>query len=82
MDAVIESFLSGFPVLMLHSSVTLALLAIGVLVYVKITPYDEIELVQAGNTAAAASLAGAIIGLAIPLAFSMASSAASGPSNM
>ena len=74
MDAVIESFLSGFPVLMLHSSVTLALLAIGVFLYVKITPYDEIELVQAGNTAAASSLAGAIIGLAIPLSFSMAAS--------
>ena len=63
MDAVIESFLSGFPVLMLHASVTLAMLAMGVFLYVKITPYDEIELVQAGNTAAAASLAGAIIGL-------------------
>ena len=74
MDAVIQSFLSGFPVLLLHSSVTLAMLAMGVFLYVKITPYDEIELVQAGNTAAAASLAGAIIGLAIPLAFSMASS--------
>ena len=74
MDAVIHSFLVGFPVLILHSSVTLAMLAIGVLFYIKITPYDEIELVRAGNSAAAASLAGAIIGLAIPLALSMASS--------
>ena len=74
MDAVIHSFFVGFPVLILHSSVTLAMLAIGVLFYIKITPYDEIELVRAGNSAAAASLAGAIIGLAIPLALSMASS--------
>ena len=74
MDAVIHSFLVGFPVLILHSSVTLAMLAMGVWFYIKITPYDEIELVRAGNSAAAASLAGAIIGLAVPLALSMASS--------
>ena len=74
MDGVLQSFLLGFPVLMLHSSVTLMILAIGVFLYIKITPYDEIELVQAGNTAAASSLAGAIIGLAIPLSFSMAAS--------
>ncbi len=74
MDAVIQSFLVGFPVLILHSSVTLAMLAMGVYFYIKITPYDEIDLVRAGNSAAAVSLAGAIIGLAIPLAFSMASS--------
>ena len=74
MDAVIQSFLVGFPVLILHSSVTLAMLAMGVFLYVKITPHDEIDLLRAGNSAAAVSLAGAIIGLAIPLAFSMASS--------
>ena len=74
MDPVIQSFLVGFPVLILHSSVTLAMLAMGVFFYIKITPYDEIDLVRAGNSAAAVSLAGAIIGLAIPLAFSMASS--------
>lgn len=74
MDTVIQSFLTGFPVLMLHSSVTLAMLAAGVFLYIKITPYDEIALVRDGNTAAAASLAGAIVGLGIPLAFSMAAS--------
>ena len=74
MDAVFQSFLVGFPILILHSSVTLAMLAMGIFLYIKITPYDEIELVRAGNSAAAASLAGAIIGLAVPLAFSMASS--------
>ena len=42
MEAVIQNFLAGFPVLMLHSSVTLAILVVGVFVYVKNTPYDEI----------------------------------------
>lgn len=74
MEAVIQSFLAGFPVLMLHSSVTLAILVVGVFVYIKITPYDDIALIKAGNTAAAVSLSGAIIGFAVPLAFAMASS--------
>jgi putative membrane protein len=74
MEAVIQSFLAGFPVLMLHSSVTLAILVIAVFLYVKITPYNEIDLIKDGNTAAAVSLAGAIIGFALPLAFAMASS--------
>jgi putative membrane protein len=74
MHPVVQSFIAGFPILMLHSSVTLAILAAGVFLYIKITPYDEISLIRNGNTAAAVSLSGAILGLAIPLAFSMASS--------
>lgn len=74
MNAVLQSFWAGFPVLMLHVSVTLAMLAAAVVIYIKITPYDEIKLIRGGNTAAAVSLAGAIVGLALPLAFSMASS--------
>ncbi len=74
MEPVIQSFLAGFPVLMLHSSVTLGILGFGIFLYIKITPYNEIALIRDGNTAAAVSLAGAILGLAIPLSFSMASS--------
>lgn len=74
MQAVLDSFLAGFPVLMLHSSVTIAMLVAGVLVYMWITPWDEVKLIRAGNTAAAVSMGGAVIGLAIPLAFAMAAS--------
>lgn len=74
MDPVIQSFLAGFPVLLLHFSVTLAMLAVGVTVYHLVTPYHELRLIRGGNTAAAVSFAGAIIGLAIPLAICMASS--------
>lgn len=74
MSAVLQSFWAGFPVMILHFGVTLAMLAAAIFVYIKITPYDEIKLIRDGNTAAALSLAGAIIGLALPLAFSMASS--------
>ncbi|MCF3630443.1 DUF350 domain-containing protein [Thalassospiraceae bacterium LMO-SO8] len=74
MQAVIESFLSGFPVLMLHSSVTLAMLAVAAVVYIRITPYDDIELIRDGNQAVAVSLSAALLGLALPLAFCMATS--------
>jgi putative membrane protein len=74
MEAIFQSFLAGFPVLLLHSSVTLAMLAAAVALYIKITPYDDLSLIRDGNVAAAVSLAGAILGLGIPLAFSMASS--------
>ena len=74
MSSVFQSFLAGFPVLVLHASVTFAMLAAAVFIYIKITPYDEIKLIRDGNTAVAVSLSGAIVGLALPLAFSMASS--------
>ena len=74
MDPVIQSFLAGFPVLLLHFSVTLAMLGLGVTIYQLITPYHELDLIRAGNNAAAISLSGAIVGLALPLAVCMASS--------
>lgn len=74
MEAVLDSFLAGFPVLMAHSATTLAMLIAGVLIYMWITPWDELALVRGGNTAAAVSFGGAIIGLALPLAFAMAAS--------
>ncbi len=74
MEAVIESFLAGFPVLILHFAVTVAMLAGAVTAYLWITPYREIALIRAGNTAAAVALSGAILGLSIPLAFAMAAS--------
>ena len=74
MEPVIQSFLAGFPVLLLHFSVTLAMLGTGVTIYQWITPYHELDLIRAGNNAAAISLSGAIVGLALPLAVCMASS--------
>ena len=74
MDVVLQSFASGFPVLMLHFLVTLAMLTGGVVVYTVTTPHKDFALVRDGNLAAAVSLSGAVLGLAIPLAFCMASS--------
>ncbi len=74
MNAVIQSLLAGLPVLILHSATTFAILAAGVGVYLWVTPYKEIALIKAGNTAAAITLSGAIVGMAIPLAVSLAGS--------
>jgi putative membrane protein len=47
-----------------------ALLLLGAFlaVYVRVTPYNEFELIQQNNAAAAISLAGACIGFALPMA--------------
>lgn len=74
MDVVLQSFAAGFPVLMLHLLVTLAMLVGGVVLYIVTTRHKDFGLVRQGNLAAAISLSGAILGLAIPLAFCMASS--------
>jgi putative membrane protein len=72
MQAVIDSLLTGLPYLVLHLTVTLAMLAVGAWLYEKITPIREVELIKAGNTAAAISYSGALLGLAVPLAACMA----------
>ena len=74
MDPILQRLLNGFPTLLLHFSVTMAMLGIGIWVYQLITPWDEIKLIRQGNSAAASSFAGAILGLAIPLAICMATS--------
>ncbi|MDH3669731.1 MAG: DUF350 domain-containing protein [Gammaproteobacteria bacterium] len=74
MEAVIQSLLSGFPVLILHFLVAVAMLAAGISIYHLITPYHEIQLIRQGNIAAAISLSGAVLGLGIPLAFCLAAS--------
>lgn len=48
----------------------IALLVLFALLYIKITPYDELALVREGCTAAALSFAGALIGFSLALASS------------
>ena len=74
MDPVFQSFLAGFPILLLHFMITLAMLAAGAALYHLITPYHELDLIRGGNVAAAISFSAALLGLAIPLAVCMARS--------
>ena len=71
MEAVLESLTAGFLVLLLHFLVTVTMLAVGVVMYLWMTPYPELQLIRNGNIAAAISVGAAILSLAIPLAFSM-----------
>ena len=61
-------YLSGLPAFASYFGLALLLLAAFVFVYVRFTPYREIQLIREGNAAAAASLGGALIGFALPVA--------------
>lgn len=74
MDPVLKSFAAGMPAVIGHFAVTIVFLGVGAAVYAWLTPHRELQLIRAGNTAAAISYSAAIVGLAIPLATSMASS--------
>ena len=74
MEPIIESLIAGFPILILHVTTTLAILVVGIAIYIRVTPHDEMKLIKDGNTAAAVSLSGAIMGIALPLALCMAAS--------
>jgi putative membrane protein len=73
MDILQES-ITGFPAFIIHLFAALALLATFLFIYLRITPYHEIQLIREGNVAAAISLSGAMIGFTIPLAKSAAQS--------
>ena len=74
MEAILQSLISGIPILALHLVTTFAILIGGMGIYMWITPYADIKLVREGNTAAAVALGGAFLGLAVPLAGCLAGS--------
>jgi putative membrane protein len=73
--AIIPHSLAGLPAFALYIVSSLALLALFIVIYIRITPYREFALIREGNAAAAASLSGTIIGFVIPLAYSVVQSA-------
>lgn len=70
----VQAFATGFPVMLMHAGLTVALLVLGATLYVLLTPHKELALIRAGNTAAAVSFGGVLVGLAIPLGVSLAAS--------
>ena len=65
---MLPKMLSMLPAFLAYFAVAVALIAVFLLVYVNVTPYDEIALIRQGNTAAAISLGGAMLGFAMPVA--------------
>ncbi|MFC7556031.1 DUF350 domain-containing protein [Pseudoroseomonas wenyumeiae] len=74
MDVILVTLQEGLPVLVVQFALTLALLIVGVAVYMAITPFHEMRLVRAGNAAGGIVLAGSVVALAIPLAATLATS--------
>jgi len=72
---MIANSLSTLPAFLAYFIGALALTAAFLWVYMKVTPWDELRLIGAGNHAAAISLAGAVIGFVMPLASVIAHSA-------
>jgi len=70
----VQAFATGFPITLLHVTVTLVLLFAGAGIYIMLTPHKEVALVREGNLAAAVSLGGILLGLAIPLASALKAS--------
>lgn len=73
MDIIAQSII-GFPPFIITLAAAFILLALFLFIYIRITPYREIQLIREGNAAAAISLSGATMGFAIPLAQSAAQS--------
>ncbi|HJU20305.1 MAG TPA: DUF350 domain-containing protein [Stellaceae bacterium] len=74
MNTILDTLQVGLPVLLSQLGVTLALLGLGGACYMAVTPFREIRLIHAGNTAAGIVLAGTLVALAIPLATTLATS--------
>jgi len=74
MDPVLQSLLAGLPNLILQFAAAAAVYCVGIAVYKRLTPYHELELIRAGNVAAAVTLAGALVGLALPIGATLARS--------
>lgn len=64
---MLDQFLTALPSFLIYFVVAIALMAAFVVVYINITPYQEIPLIRANNTAAAVSLAGSLLGFALPI---------------
>jgi putative membrane protein len=64
---VFDSF-ATFDDFLVYLAVAVALLALFVAIYIRVTPYREIQLIREGNMAASFSLSGALLGFIVPLA--------------
>jgi putative membrane protein len=71
---VLNHLLTALPSFFAYFGVAIVLMAAFLLVYVNVTPYEEIALIRAGNVAAATSLSGALFGFAMPIANAIAHS--------
>ena len=60
--------LSGFEDFLVYAGLSVAFIYGYMIVYLLITPYNELKLIKDGNVAAAISLSGSVLGFTLPLA--------------
>ncbi|MEI7431919.1 MAG: DUF350 domain-containing protein [Betaproteobacteria bacterium] len=65
---MLPKMLTLLPAFFSYFAVAVVLLVVFLLIYVNVTPYDELALIRQGNTAASISISGALIGFAMPVA--------------
>lgn len=71
---ILPALQSGLPVLLAQFATALALLGLGWLCYMRLTPFHEFDLIRQGNTAAGVVVMGTLIALSMPIAATLASS--------
>jgi len=64
----IKFSLAGFDEFLLYAGLAVAFVYMYMIVYLWITPYNELKLIKDGNVAAALSLSGSVLGFTFPLA--------------
>ncbi len=66
--------LSGFDDFLIYAGLSIAYIYGFMILYLLLTPYNELKLIKDGNVAAALSLSGAVLGFTLPLAMVIAHS--------
>jgi putative membrane protein len=74
MHPEIAHSLSTLPAFLAYFALAIAMTGIFIVVYLWITPYDELKLIRNNDQAAAISFCGALLGFIIPLATAIAQS--------
>lgn len=65
---MLPKMLAMLPAFLAYFAVGVVLITVFFMVYVNVTPYDEIALIRQGNIAAAIGLSGTLFGFALPVA--------------
>ena len=64
---VLSEMVKGLPSFLAYLALGLGLLVAFFVIYLWVTPHDELRLIRSGNSAATLSLAGAVLGFLFPL---------------
>nr|WP_250812674.1 DUF350 domain-containing protein [Neorhizobium tomejilense] len=67
-------YVAGLPAFLGYFVIGLAAFAVFAVIYTRLTPQKEVELIRAGNLAAVTAFLGALIGFSLPLASAVAHS--------